>query len=136
MPLVDEHVTGVGREVREFARLHLMLAREEATQGSKNFVRSLFLIGFGVSAGGLVLVAAGTALFLWLARVMDPAGAAALVAIVLLAVSSLSLWGGWRWLKSSKSLFLPETRRMLWELVTCPDEPASLSRSSAPGDHR
>lgn len=132
MPIVDEHVREVGREVRDFAALHLQLARAEARQGSKHLLSSLFLLAFGVATFSLVLVAAGVALFLLLAGVMPPAAAAALVAAGYLLVGVAAWWAGWRLMQGADALFLPQTRTLLSELITCRDEPMNSPPGSGP----
>lgn len=132
MPIVDEHVRDVGREVREFAALHLQLAREEARGGSKYLVVSIFLLAFGVATFSLVLVAAGVALFLLLARVVAPAAAATLVAAGYFLVGAAAWWAGWRLMQGASALFLPQTRTLLWELITCRDKPTNSPPASGP----
>ncbi len=134
MPLIDEHVRAVGSEVREYARLHALLARVEATEGSKRLLSSLFLLAFGVTTGSLVLVAAGVALFLWLAGSVPPAGAAAIVAGVYLLIAAAAWWAGWRFMRGAGAILLPRTRAMLWEAITCRDKPTNSSTPSAPVD--
>src|SRR5262249_37689267 len=123
-------------EVRDFAQLHWLLARTEAHDGLKRLLSSLFLLAFGVTMGTLVLMAAGFALFLALERVMSPAWAAALVALVYAAIGAVACWAGWRLIRSAGVLSLPQTRAMLWELISCRDKPTSSSPRSAPGADR
>jgi len=132
VPLVDEHVREVGREVREFAALHLQLAGAEARAGSVRLLSSLFLLGFGVAMGTLVLLAAGVALFLALRRAMPEEAAAALVALGYLLIVAGAWWAGWRLMKGASALLLPQTRALLWELITCRDEPKNSPPSSGP----
>lgn len=132
MPLVDEHVREVGREVREFAALHMQLAHEEARSGSTRLVSSLFLMGFGVAMFALVLIAGGVAIFLWLRDVMPPAGAAALVAFGYLLVAIGAWWGAWRLIHGAGALLLPQTRALLWELISCRDEAKNSPPASGP----
>jgi uncharacterized membrane protein YqjE len=134
VPLIDEHVRAVGSEVREYARLHALLARVEARDGSKRLLSSLFLLAFGVTTGGLVLVAAGVALFLWLAGPIAPAGAAAIVAGIYLLIAAGAWWAGWRFMRGAGAILLPRTRAMLWEAITCRDKPTNSSTPSAPAD--
>ena len=120
--LLDENVQAVGEDVRQLARMHVELARTEVREGATRFVRGMFLFGFGVASGGLVLVAAGIALFSLLGGLMAPAAAVATVGIIYLAVSVAALWIGWRWIRGIASLLLPRTRALLWELITCRDK--------------
>ena len=135
LPLVDDHVREVGREVREFAALHLQLARAEAREGSKRLLSSLFLLAFGVTTFALVLVAAGVALFLWLRRALSPEAAAALVAVAYLFVGAATWWAGWRLMKGATGLLLPQTRALLWELITCRDETKNSPPASGTAVH-
>ena len=123
MPLVDEHIRAVGQEVRDLAKLHVDLAAAEVRDGSKQFVRGVILLGYGILLGTLVLVALGVCLFFLLDRWLSQAGAAAVVAVVFLAAGSTALWLGWRSLGGVSSVTLPRTRAMLWELFTCRDKP-------------
>jgi len=135
VPLVDEHVRDVGREVREFATLHMQLANEEARYGSTRLLSSLFMMGFGVAMFALVLMAGGVATFLFLREVMPPAGAAALVAVGYLLVGAVAWWAAWRLIQGAGSLLLPQTRALLWELISCRDEAKNSPPSSGPGVH-
>lgn len=134
MPLIDEHVRTVGREVRELARLHAELAQVEVHAGSRRLLTGLFLLGFGVAMGALVLVAFGTALFEWMRTLVAPPAAAAIVGCVFVAVMLGAWWAGWRLLRGARGLLLPRTRAMLWEMLGWPDELTNSSDKSAPGD--
>jgi len=82
----------------------------------------------------LVFVAAGVSLFFWLQGVLNPAAAAALVAVAYLLVAIGTWWVGWRWMKGAGALTLPQTRAMLWEAITCRDEATTSSERSARAD--
>jgi len=122
-PLIDDRVQAIGNEVRELARLHGELARTELRHGWMRLIGGLFLLGFGVAAGLLVLVIAGVACILFLAPRLGTAGAAATVALVDALVAGISLWLGVRTLRGATSLLLPRTRTLLWELLTWRDPP-------------
>lgn len=132
MPLVDEHVRGVGREVREFVALHWQLLCEEARDGSKHLLLAVFLLAFGVATSALVFIAAGIALYLLLVRIVPDAAAAGLVALGYLLVVAGAWWAAWRFLKGAGALLLPRTRTLLWELITCRDEAKNSPPSSGP----
>lgn len=123
MPLIDDHVRAVGREVRELARLHGELARTELWEGARRLVIAMFLFGIGVAIGALSLAAFGMAAFFLLSRVVETPGAAALVAVSFFALM-MGLWlCAWRVLRGSNALSLPRTRQMLWELLQWRDKP-------------
>jgi hypothetical protein len=123
VPLIDEHVRDVGREVRELARLHGELAQTELYDGLKRLAIAIFLLGVAVATGGLGIAAASLALyFVFTARVSPPA-AAGLVGAALVGLAFLACFVAWRVLKGSQALFLPRTRAMVWELLQWRDDP-------------
>jgi uncharacterized membrane protein YqjE len=134
VPLIDDHVRAVGREVRELARLHGELARVEARDGLRRLLTALFLLGFGVMMGTLVIVALGLALFAWVRSLVASPAAAALVALVFAAITVTVWLVAWRLMRGSRDLLLPRTRAMLWEMVRCRDEPTNSSEKSVPDD--
>jgi len=124
-PLIDDRVEAIGGDVREIARLHAELARTELRHGWMRLVGGLFLLGFGVAAGSLVLVIAGVACVLFLAPHLGTAWAAATVSLLGALVACFALWLGVRTLRGASSLFLPRTRTLLWELLTWRDPPTN-----------
>ncbi len=83
-PWIDEHVSAVGEEVRELARLHAELARLEMRGGVRRLVGGICLLGFAVLMATLVLVAADVAVKArprfrprraWWGRIRPPRGA-------------------------------------------------------------
>ena len=132
MPIVDEHVRSVGRDVRELARLHGELARVEVQSGSRRLLTALFLLGFGVMMGTLFVVALGAALFVWMRTVVTAPAAALIVALAFARVMLIAWTVAWRLIRSADGLLLPRTRTMLWELLRWRDEPTSSSGKSEP----
>ncbi len=124
-PLIDDRVQAIGSEVRELARLHGELARTELRHGWIRLIGGLFMIGFGVAAGVLVIVIAGVACILFLAPHLGTAGAAATVALADALVAGITLWLGVRTLRGAASLLMPRTRTLLWELITWSDPPTN-----------
>jgi uncharacterized membrane protein YqjE len=123
VPLIDEKVQTVGREIRELARLHQELARAELREGIGRIVIACFLFGIGVFIGGLALLAAGVAVFYLLDVYVPPALAAALVALMYGALALGAYLVAFRFLEGSRSLSLPRTRAMLKELLQWPEDP-------------
>jgi uncharacterized membrane protein YqjE len=134
LPLIDEHVRAVGREVRDLARLHAELARVEVQSGSRRLVTGLFLLWFGVMMGALVLAAFGIAFFAWFRTLVSTPVAAAIVGLVFTAVMLGSWFFGWRLLRSSGDLLMPRSRTMLLEMLGWHNEQTSSSEKSARGD--
>ena len=124
-PLIDDRVQAIGNEVRELARLHGELAQTELRHGWNRLIAGLFLLGFGVLAGLLVIVLFSVASVAFLAPRLGNAGSAATVAIVDAIVAGVSLWLGARMLRGATTLSMPRTRSMLWELLTWRDPPTS-----------
>lgn len=122
-PLIDDRVQAIGQDVRELARLHGELARNELRQGWMRLVSGLFLIGFGVLAALLVVVLTSVAAIQFLAPRLGSAGSAATVALVDAMLAAVSLWLGGRILRGAASLSMPRTRTLLWELLTWRDPP-------------
>jgi hypothetical protein len=122
VPVLDEHVRAVGREVRELARLHGELARTEMLEGGLRVAVGIFLFAVGVTIGGLALAAVGFALYLLLARTLTTPGAAAIVALCFFALTILMWLLAWHILRGSRGLTLPRTRQMLWELLQWRDD--------------
>jgi hypothetical protein len=123
VPLIDEHVRAVGREVRELARLHGALARTELSEGMRHLVIAIFLFAVGVAIGALALAALGMAVFFLLQRFVDTPGAAALVAASFFGLMMLLWLIAWRMLRGSGALGMPRTRQMIWELLQWRDKP-------------
>lgn len=123
MPLIDENVRSVGREVRELARLHRELAQAELQEGLRRSAVGFFLFGIGVAIGGLALAAAGFALFFLLSRWLPAGAAAALVATTFAALAAVAYLIAFQVLRGSGSLLLPRTRALLWELLRWQDKP-------------
>ena len=134
MQLIDDHVRAVGREVRELARLHGELVHVELRGGARRLIAAVLLVGFGIMMAGLVVVAFGFALFAWLSSLLTTPSAALIVALGFAATMMLSWWMSWRLLRGAKSLLLPQTRTMLWELLRWRDVPTNSSAKSAPAD--
>ena len=109
-------------EIREFAKLHVDLARTEVREGSARFVWGVLLLSGSILVGTLAVLIACAALYLALRTLLEPAPAAALTSLVLLAVSILMVQLGMRWLGALRSLLLPRTRQMLGELFHWQDD--------------
>jgi hypothetical protein len=136
LPLIDEHVRAVGRDVRDLARLHAELARVEVQSGGRRLVTGLFLLWFGVTMGALVLAAFGIAFFAWVRSLVSTPVAATIVGLVFTAVMLGSWYVGWRLLHGAGDLLMPRTRTMLMEMLGWHDnnEPTSSSAKSARAD--
>jgi hypothetical protein len=135
LPLIDEHVRAVGRDVRDLARLHAELARVEVQSGSRRLVTGLFLLWFGVMIGALVLAAFGIAFFAWVRSLVSTPVAATIVGLVFTAVMLGSWYVGWRLLRGAGDLLMPRTRMMLMEMLGWHNnEPTSSSAKSARAD--
>ena len=125
MPLIDEHVREVGRDVRELANLHGELARSEITLGLRRLVIGVFLFAVGVSLVAVALIASATSLYFLFENIVAPPAAAALVALVFLLFTGLLWLAAWRALSGSYALTLPRTRQMIWELLQWRDNPTN-----------
>ena len=132
MPLIDEHVRAVGREVRDLARLHGELARVEALVGVRRLVMALCLLAFGVTMAVLVIIAFSIALFAWIRSWLSAPYAAFLVGLAFAVVMAGSWLLSWRLARGAKALLLPRTRAMLWELLQWREAPTTSSETSAP----
>ena len=121
-PASEERVALTGEEIRDFAKMHVDLARTEVREGSARFVWGLLLLSGSILVGTLALLVGCTALYLALRTVLDPAPAAALTSLVLLVVSALMVRVGFRCLGGLRSLLLPRTRQMIGELVKWQDD--------------
>ncbi|MFQ5600475.1 MAG: phage holin family protein [Candidatus Krumholzibacteriia bacterium] len=117
-PLIDERAQAVGEGVRDFAKMHVDLARAEVRDGSTRFVWGMFLAGLGVMLGTLAFLTAGASLFLTLRSVLSAPASAGVVALVFLGLGFVTFRLGQRLMAGIGSLLLPRTRAMLWELVT------------------
>ena len=121
-PTGDEHAEVRAADIREFAKMHVDLARTEVREGSARFVWGLLLLAGSILVGTLALCIACAALYLWLRTVLEPAAAAGLTALVLLGISVLMVNIGIRLLGALRSLLLPRTRQMLGELFSWRDD--------------
>ena len=117
-PRNQEEAPAVGQQVREFAQLHVDLARTEVRDGSTRFFWGLFVLGASISIGTVSIGVFAWALYLLLRAFMPPTPAASFVAVALGALSAIGLRLGWRLVGSLRSLLLPQTRAMLGELFT------------------
>ena len=124
-PLIDDRVQAIGNDVRELARLHGELAHHELRRGWTRLVAGLFLLGFGVAAGLLVVVLLSIASVAFLAPRLGTAGSAATIALIDAVIAGAALWLGVRMLRGAADLSLPRTRTMLWELLTWRDPPTN-----------
>jgi len=124
-PLIDDRVQAIGNDVRELARLHGELAHHELRRGWTRLVAGLFLLGFGVAAGLLVVVLLSIASVAFLAPRLGTAGSAATIALIDAVIAGAALWLGIRMLRGAADLSLPRTRTMLWELFTWRDPPTN-----------
>ena len=112
-PATEERVELTGAEIRDFAKMHVDLARTEVREGSARFVLGLLLLTGSILVGTMALLIGCAALFLALRSFLSPAPAAALTCVVLLGVSALMVRIGFRCLGGLRSLLLPRTRQML-----------------------
>lgn len=124
-PLIDDRVEAIGGDVRELVRLHGELARTELRHGWMRLICGLFLLGFGVTVGTLVVVMVSVTWVLFLSPQLGTAAATATVALMDSLVAGIALWLGIRTLRGATSLFLPRTRTLLWELLTWRDPPTN-----------
>lgn len=120
---LDEGFQAMGRDVRELAGLHRDLARAEVCDGLASLVRGMFCAGLGLVACSLALIAVGVAAYSWLAPRWTAAVAALAVAGAYAVVAAVALRAGWKLLAGFGSVLLPRTRALLWEWITCRDEP-------------
>jgi hypothetical protein len=116
-PLLDEHARAVGEDVREYAKLHVDLARTEVRDGSTRFVWGLVVFVWGIGIGTLAIVGVCASLYLFLHTLMPPPAAAGVVTIVFVGVGALAFRLAWKLLGGVRSLLLPLTREMLWEVL-------------------
>jgi hypothetical protein len=123
VPLIDDNVRNVGREVRKLARLHGELAQTELQAGLRRSAIGFFLFGIGVTIGGLALAAVGIALYLLLTRWMSAAAAAGLVGAAFVALAAVAYFIAFQLLRGSRSLLLPRTRALLLELLRWQEGP-------------
>jgi len=120
-PTTEERAEFTAAEIRDFAKMHVDLARTEVRDGSARFIWGLLLLSGSILVGTLALLIGCGALFLALRAFLSPAPAAALACIVLFGVSALMVRIGFRCLGGLRSLLLPRTRQMLGELFRWPD---------------
>jgi hypothetical protein len=121
-PASEEHAPLTGAGIRDFAQMHVDLARTEVREGSARFVWGLLLLSGSILVGSLALLIGCAALYLALRSVVGPAPAAALTSVGLLGVSALLVHIGFRCLGGLRSLLLPRTRQMLGELFRWQDD--------------
>ncbi|UCE01629.1 MAG: phage holin family protein [Candidatus Latescibacterota bacterium] len=117
-PLLDERAQAVGEEIRDYAKLHVDLARTEVRDGSTRFVWGLILVLCGAAMGALALVAGCASLYLFLHGRMSPPAATAVVTLVFASVAALSFRLAKGRLVGVRSLLLPRTRAMLSEALS------------------
>ena len=115
-PQVEEQAQAVGQQVRDFARLHVDLARTEIRDGSARFLWGLVLVGASVCVGTVAIVAFVVALFLLLRTVLSPVLAATCVAVILGLLSAIGFRWGWSLIRRIRSVSLPRTRAMVGEI--------------------
>lgn len=121
-PASEKHAPLTGEEIRDFAKMHVDLARTEVREGSARFVWGLLLLSGSILVGSLALLIGCAALYLALRSVVEPAPAAALTFVGLLGVSALLVRIGFWCLGGLRSLLLPRTRQMLGELFRWQDD--------------
>lgn len=121
-PAGEEHAALTGAEIRDFAKMHVDLARTEVREGSARFVWGLMLLSASILVGTLASLVGCAALYLTLRTLLPPAPAAALTFIALLGISALLVRLGFHCLGGLRSLLLPRTRQMLGELFRWPDD--------------
>ena len=117
-PQIEEQAQAVGQQVREFAKLHVDLARTEIRDGSTRFLWGLVLIGASVCVGTLAVVTSAFALFLILRTVLSPALSATCVALILGLLSAIGFRWGWSLICGLRSVSLPRTRAMVGEIFS------------------
>ena len=115
-PPTEEHAQVSGKEIRDFAKMHVDLARTEVRQGSTRFVWGMWVLIWALQAGTLAVLAACASLYLALQSILSPAGAAGATAVALAAVSFFGIRIARRLMGNVRSLSLPRTREMLGEL--------------------
>jgi hypothetical protein len=117
-PLLDERAQAVGEDIRDYAKLHVDLARTEVRDGSTRFVWGLILVLCGAATGTLAVIAGCASLYLFLHGLMPPPAAAAVVTLIFTCVAALSFRLAKNRLVGVRSLLLPRTRSMLWEALS------------------
>jgi len=117
-PLVDDRSRAVGEDLKDLVKLHVDLARTEVRYGSTRVLCGLVAVVAAVGVGVLGFLFGTAGLYLVLRDAFGAAAAAGLVALLYVAICALALGIGIRLLKGVRSLMLPRTRQMLWELFT------------------
>ncbi len=117
-----EPTHSLGEQVRDFAKLHVDLARTELRHGSIRLLLGAVVLGASLFIFGLALVALEVALFLWLRSFVSDGLAAALTGLASILMGVLGLRAGLRLLRGVKSVFLPQTRAMVGELFAWRDD--------------
>ena len=121
-PQIDEQARTLSRNVGEFAKLHVDLARAELRAGSARFAIGFIVLTASVFVASLATVAFAVALFFALRALLSTILAAILVGIVLSGLAALGFYLGWRFLREVRSLSLPRTREMVGELLQWRDD--------------
>ena len=113
----------LGHGIRDFARLHVDLARSEVRFGGGRVVRAVVALVVAAILAVLLLAALGLALFLALSTRFSGVTAALLVAATYAVLAGICIALARRWLRDGSSLLLPRTRQMLRELFSWPPNP-------------
>jgi uncharacterized membrane protein YqjE len=113
----------LGGEIRDFARMHVDLARSEVRFGSARIVRGLVVLIVAAILAVLVLASLGVALFLALIPRFSSLTASLLVAAAYGVLAGICIGLARMWLRDGSSLLLPRTRQMLRELFSWPANP-------------
>ena len=117
-----ESTPSLGAQVRDFAQLHVDLARTELRHGSIRLALGAVVLGASLFVFGLAVLALEVALFLWLQSFLSDVLAAVVTGIVFILTGVLGLRAGLALLRGVKSVFLPQTRAMVGELFAWRDD--------------
>jgi len=113
----------LGGEIRDFARMHVDLARSEVRFGSGRVARALVVLIVAAILAVLVLASLGVALYLALTPRFSALTASLLVAATYGILAGICIGLARAWLRDGSSLLLPRTRQMLRELLSWPPNP-------------
>lgn len=120
-----EPTPSLGAQVRDFAQLHVDLARTELRHGSIRLVLGAVALGASLFLFGLAVVALEVALFLSLRSFLSDALAAVVTGLVFIVIGVIGLRVGLAVLRGVKSVLLPQTRAMVGELFAWRDDKKS-----------
>jgi uncharacterized membrane protein YqjE len=117
-----ESTPSLGEQVRDFAQLHVDLARTELRHGSIRLVLGAVAVGASLFFCGLAIFALEVALFLGLRSFLSDVLAAVVTGLAFILLGALIGRLGLRLLRGVKSVFLPQTRAMVGELFAWRDD--------------